>query len=64
MAYKSYNRLYYKGKAVGRPFLTNVYSAAEGRASAVKKAKENVSFHNRRNRGKGYSFKLVKVVKR
>jgi hypothetical protein len=59
--YKSYNRLYKKGRAVSRPF---IYTSGKTRPIVKKKTLSANRHYNKYGRKSGYSVRLVKIVKR
>lgn len=67
MIYKTYNRLYFRGKVVSKPFLNFNKLRAKNLKEARRKANVDARKFNkseRKRRHSLYSIKVVRVVKR
>ena len=61
MVYKAYNKIYFKGKAVGKPF---VHSISKSRMGAKKETLSSNRRWNKLKTNSHYKVKLFKIVKR
>jgi hypothetical protein len=59
--YIAYNKLYYNGKAISKPFKTSVGESKEKLEKEVKK--ENIRW-NKLKQNKDYKVKFVKIIKK
>ena len=62
--YKTYNRMYYKGKAIGKPFLDFTNLKAKNKTDAENIARKRNASWNKIRTSRGYRAKLIKVKKK